>query len=137
MKQPSEAPTAQQAGNNMGWSGILCRIEVRCRPAGASQRHARRGTARVIALTFALSMAVFASACIKPLPEANSEDARLYIRRCGQCHRAYHPHSLSAAMWGVQVNMMEAKMRQYRLPPLTEKERDTIVSYLTRNADHQ
>ncbi len=39
-------------------------------------------------------------------------------------------------MWEVQVDMMEAKMRQYRVPPLTDQERDTILSYLTRNASH-
>jgi hypothetical protein len=31
---------------------------------------------------------------------------------------------------------MEAKIRQYRLPPLSDRERDTILSYLTRNASH-
>lgn len=38
-------------------------------------------------------------------------------------------------MWQVQVQMMEAKMQQYGVPPLTEQERQTILDYLTRNAE--
>jgi len=76
------------------------------------------------------------SACIRPLPEANTAAAQLYARRCGQCHHAYAPASLTATMWGIQVEMMKAKMRQTRIPPLTDQERDTILSYLTRNAEH-
>jgi mono/diheme cytochrome c family protein len=77
-----------------------------------------------------------AAGCDRPLPEQNTAAAQLYAHRCGQCHRAYAPGSLSAAMWQVQVQMMEAKMHQYRVPPLNDRERDTILSYLTRNAAH-
>ncbi|MGO9059440.1 MAG: hypothetical protein ACLQU2_18975 [Candidatus Binataceae bacterium] len=75
--------------------------------------------------------------CSKPLPEQNTAAEQLYAERCGQCHRAYGPGSLSAAMWEVQVQMMEAKMRQYGVPQLTDQERETILSYLTRNAERQ
>jgi len=44
-------------------------------------------------------MTLFAGACERPLPEANSAAAQLYARRCGQCHHAYAPASLTAAMW--------------------------------------
>ena len=81
-------------------------------------------------------MLLAVAGCNRPLPEQNTAAAQLYARRCGQCHRAYAPGSLSAAMWQVQVEMMEAKMRQYRVPPLNNQERDTILSYLTRNAAH-
>ncbi len=40
-------------------------------------------------------------------------------------------------MWQIQVQMMEAKMLQNRVRPLTSDERDTILSYLTRNAEHE
>ena len=83
-----------------------------------------------------LLVTLFAGGCERPLPEANSAAAQLYARRCGQCHHAYAPASLTTAMWRIQVEMMEAKMRQTRLPPLTDQERDTILSYLTRNAEH-
>ena len=81
-------------------------------------------------------MVLAVAGCDRPLPEQNTAAARLYASRCGQCHHAYAPGSLSAAMWQVQVQMMEAKMLQYRVPPLTYQERDTILSYLTRNAEH-
>jgi len=74
------------------------------------------------------------SGCNRSLPEQNTVVAQLYVRRCGECHRTYPPGSLSAAMWQIQVQMMEAKMQEYRVPPLTDQERDTILSYLTRNA---
>lgn len=99
--------------------------------SGESNRRTRTGLA--MALLFVTSLA---SACKQPLPEANTAAAELYARRCGQCHHAYAPMSLTAAMWGIQVEMMEAKMRQSHLPPLTDQERDTILSYLTRNAEH-
>jgi mono/diheme cytochrome c family protein len=81
-------------------------------------------------------MSLAVAGCNQPLPEQNTAAAQLYASRCGQCHRAYSPASLSAAMWQVQVQLMEAKMLQYRVPPLTNHERDTILSYLTRNAAH-
>jgi hypothetical protein len=39
-------------------------------------------------------------------------------------------------MWQVQVQMMEDKMRQFGVPPLTDQERESILGYLTRNAEH-
>lgn len=72
--------------------------------------------------------------CNQPLPEQNTAPAHLYATRCGQCHRAYSPKSLTPAMWQIQLELMQAKMRQYRVPPLTGQERDTIMSYLSRNA---
>ena len=81
-------------------------------------------------------MLLAVAGCNRPLPEQNSAPAQLYASRCGQCHSAYAPGSLSAAMWQVQVQMMEVKMQQYRVPPLTNEERDTILNYLARNAAH-
>jgi mono/diheme cytochrome c family protein len=80
--------------------------------------------------------ALAAAGCHRPLPEQNTAAARLYARRCGQCHTAYAPGSLTAAMWQVQIDVMETKMRQYSVAPLTGQERDAILSYLTRNAAH-
>jgi hypothetical protein len=83
-----------------------------------------------------LLVTLCACACERPLPEANTAAAQLYARRCGQCHHAYAPASLTAAMWRIQLDMMESKMRQNRVAPLTGQERDTILGYLTRNAEH-
>jgi mono/diheme cytochrome c family protein len=82
-------------------------------------------------------IAAVGAGCNQPLPEDHTEAAQLYASRCGQCHRAYAPGSLPAAMWEVQVQMMDAKMRQLNVPPLTDQERQTILSYLARNAAHE
>jgi len=86
----------------------------------------------VLVLLFAV---VDIAGCSQPLPEQNTAAEQLYAKRCGGCHRAYGPGSLSAAMWEVQVQVMEAKMHQYGVPALTDQERATILSYLTRNAE--
>ncbi len=72
--------------------------------------------------------------CRQNLPDAQSYAARLYVARCGQCHTAYSPRSLTGAMWEVQVEMMDARMRQAGLPALSEEEKRAILSYLKKNA---
>jgi len=68
-----------------------------------------------------------------PLPEHGSYAARLYATRCGSCHSAYNPRSMTAAMWQVQMQAMEPRMAEAGRP-LSEAERRTIIEYLTRNA---
>ncbi len=41
---------------------------------------------------------------------------------------------MTSAMWAVQVDAMQVKMRQSGVPPLTDDQRQTILDYLTRNA---
>ena len=50
------------------------------------------------------------------------------------CHRAYDPRSLTGAMWQTQVELMDTKIRQARVAPLTGDQRRIILDYLTRNA---
>lgn len=88
-----------------------------------------------IAMVAALAM--FVAGCEGPLPEKDSFAAQLYAARCDGCHHAYNPHRMTAAMWEVQVGMMEPKMREAGLPPLTPEERKTILDYLQRNAGQQ
>ena len=75
--------------------------------------------------------------CRQQLPEAETDAGRLYAQQCGQCHSAYNPHSMTAAMWAVEVPKMEDKMRQARLPALDAPQRQTIMEYLQRNAGTQ
>jgi hypothetical protein len=86
-------------------------------------------TLSAIALLFALS-----GCARKALPDQGSPDAQLYVARCGQCHAPYNPHTMTAAMWRAQVPMMEDKMRQASLPPLSDNDREQILDYLTANA---
>ncbi len=82
------------------------------------------------------AMALAMAGCNRPLPEQNTAAAHLYASRCGQCHRPYWPGSLTTAMWQIQLELMQARMQQKGVPPLTGKERDMIMSYLARNAAH-
>jgi cytochrome c2 len=78
---------------------------------------------------------IFLAAChARPLPEADSDAARTYVERCGRCHRAYDPRSMTGAMWETQVELMDTKIRQAGMEPLTADQRHTILDYLTRNA---
>lgn len=81
---------------------------------------------------------VLVSGC-KPakLPDAGSPAAQLYVSKCGNCHAAYNPHEMTAAMWETQVPMMEVKMQSAGMPTLTSDEREAILEYLKRNAGTQ
>jgi hypothetical protein len=92
------------------------------------------GTRLATALVITLSL-VFAGCQSGQLPDEQSYAGQLYIKRCGQCHVAYKPRSLTAAMWQVQVDAMGPKMTQAGMRPLTPAERATILDYLKRNAD--
>jgi hypothetical protein len=73
----------------------------------------------------------------QPLPEQDSYAGQLYARQCGQCHSPYNPHSMTAAMWEIEVPKMEDKMRQAGLPTLEAAQKQSILEYLTRNAGQQ
>ena len=91
---------------------------------------------RIAGLALLLILSI--SACgPRPLPELDSEGAQTYVRRCGTCHAAYDPRSLTRAMWQVQVDAMQTKIRDAGAPPLSDHERQVILDYLTRNAGHE
>ena len=85
-------------------------------------------TARVLIVA-----AVLAAGCANPLPEAGSEAAMLYTRRCGGCHRLYRPELLTGPMWQAMVERMQIEMRR-RGMQLSSSDRDAILAYLERNA---
>ena len=94
----------------------------------------RAGLAVVLAAVTAAVVIVLGACHARALPEAGSDAARTYVERCGQCHRAYDPRSMTGAMWQTQVELMDTKIRQAGIAPLTADQRRTILDYLTRNA---
>jgi mono/diheme cytochrome c family protein len=86
--------------------------------------------AALLALVLALTLA----ACEKPLPELGSASEQLYAAKCGSCHGAYNPHSLTAPMWQVQMDAMQVKIAAAGQRPLTSEEQSEILTYLQRNA---
>ena len=97
----------------------------------------RVGSAVVLAAVTAAAVIYLAACHPRPLPEAGSEAAHTYVARCGRCHRAYDPRSMTGAMWQTQVELMDTKIRQAGMEPLTGDQRETILDYLTRNAGTQ
>ncbi|HXR25123.1 MAG TPA: hypothetical protein VN742_07160 [Candidatus Binataceae bacterium] len=75
--------------------------------------------------------------CGRALPEESGPAAQLYTARCGSCHQAYAPRSLTAAMWEIQVSAMQARIAAAGQAPLSPEEQRTILDYLRRNAGGQ
>ena len=82
--------------------------------------------ARIVMVLITVAVA----ACTPSLPDPQSAGAEVYAVRCGSCHTAYAPGTLTAAMWDVQIERMQPIMRHRGVNPLTEQERYLITSYL-------
>ena len=100
---------------------------------------ADRGAARraYIPLRALVPLALAVTSCQRALPEPGSAAAKLYQERCGSCHRAYAPGSLTTTMWETQIVAMEPKIAEAGQPPLTAAEERAILDYLKRNAGGQ
>jgi len=92
---------------------------------------------RLISVTLLGAALLFASCQTRKLPDEGSDAAQLYLRKCGQCHQAYNPSQMTTAMWATQVDLMQERMKQTGLAPLTPAERKTILDYLSSNAGKQ
>ena len=68
------------------------------------------------------------------LPQAESESAQLYMQRCGACHAAAHPGRHPYTQWQAVISMMETRMSEYGMAPLSEADRNTILTYLEENS---
>ena len=100
-----------------------------CRqPLSARRNRFRLG---VIAAT---ALLILAGCAPKPLPEDGTATEQLYVHRCGVCHRAYAPSTLTPAMWQLQVDAMELKISAAGLPPLTPDDKQAILAYLERHS---
>lgn len=87
-----------------------------------------------LALLAAGAACLLLASCSKPLPEADSPDAKLYAARCGTCHVAYQPGTLTPHMWQIQVDRMDQKYRAAGTQPPTGAEKEQLMAYLTRHA---
>jgi len=100
------------------------------------QRPKPATTLRAAALALSAT-ALALPGCARPLPEAGSPAAQLYVERCGGCHQAYDPRSLTPSMWGLQLLAMRSKIAEAGQTPLTPEEERAILGYLKRNAGQQ
>jgi hypothetical protein len=100
-------------------------------PLRVSARRGRRWPHAAIAI---VAIAAAIAGCTRPLPEQGSVSERVYVDRCGSCHRPYQPHSMTATMWQAQVAAMREKIAAAGMPPLTPEQEREVLDYLRRNA---
>ena len=77
---------------------------------------------------------LLAVGCGGQLPEPESPGAQVYARRCGECHRAYAPPSMTWPMWQYQLGRMHLLFTQLGRPWLAPDEERLITDYIQRHA---
>ncbi len=80
-----------------------------------------------------VASAVLAVGCAS-LPEPESPGAQAFQRRCGECHRAYAPGSMTWPMWQYQLDRMHLLLTQLHRPWLSSEEEALVTDYLKRHA---
>ncbi len=67
------------------------------------------------------------------LPEAGTQDAELYMKKCTVCHSWPHPARHTKVEWNHYLALMESNMREKGIPFSVDEKR-IIKSYLYRNS---
>jgi len=68
------------------------------------------------------------------LPDAQTEEALVYIEQCGSCHAVPHPQRLSAAAWEDLVVVMDKRREEREYQALTKAQREKLMTYLIEHA---
>jgi hypothetical protein len=71
---------------------------------------------------------------VTPIPNAGSSAAQVYAARCSTCHVLPHPARLTYLGWVQLLPLMERRMAERGMAPLSEGERNQILAYLKANA---
>lgn len=58
----------------------------------------------------------------------------LFEGRCQMCHQLPEPGMLKPAQWKLLLNVMQQRMQQAGVPPLTEDETKRLLEYLSARA---
>ncbi|HSV05720.1 MAG TPA: hypothetical protein VLI07_04365 [Candidatus Binatus sp.] len=91
----------------------------------------RRRVVRGALVAFVVTLA---AGCEPALPDPDSQGATVLRERCGGCHRIYAPGSMTAEMWGVQVEQMRDQFARRGIPWLTTEEEGALRAYLSAHA---
>ena len=67
-------------------------------------------------------------------PESGTEQAVLYMTKCGECHAAPLPGIHTAKQWPGVVQRMQFRMTSKAMPSLNKQEMVIIVGYLQKHA---
>lgn len=87
---------------------------------------------RLLVLTVLL-----AAACAAELPEPDSVGATLLRERCGGCHAAPAPRSMTIVMWEMQIDRKRALFAREGLAWFTPGEAAALRAYLRAHAGTQ
>jgi len=68
------------------------------------------------------------------LPDMDSAAAQTFVSRCSACHAVPHPGRHSYQGWLYLVPVMEQRMAERGMLPLTTEDREVILVYLQENA---
>ncbi len=69
---------------------------------------------------------------LTPIPDSESPEARVYQARCGVCHSLPHPKRLTFEQWENMLSVMEKRIAEKNMKPLTPEEKEKILAYLKR-----
>lgn len=68
------------------------------------------------------------------VPEPDSPGAALFQQTCSQCHALPDPKQHTASEWPAVVERMRKNMEVMGKPVILDKQRNEIVSYLSRHS---
>lgn len=69
-----------------------------------------------------------------PIPDAESAAARLYVEKCSVCHAAAHPKRHTYDEWQHMMTLMEQRIAERDMDPLSMEDKEQILNYLKENA---
>ena len=68
------------------------------------------------------------------IPDKNSDEAKMYQNKCGICHAVPHPRRHTKLQWEHTLSLMELRMKEKKMPELTEEENNLIRMYIAKNS---
>jgi len=71
---------------------------------------------------------------ITPIPDSNSDAAKVYTQHCGSCHAVPHPMRLSYASWQNILFLMDKRIAERGMPKIIAENKKQILSYLESHA---
>ncbi len=69
-----------------------------------------------------------------PIPEPDSDTARLYREKCGMCHAVPHPKRHTYEQWQHMLSVMERHAERGGMVLLTDEEKRMLLDYLKRHS---
>jgi cytochrome c5 len=90
---------------------------------------------KLIAVLFAVILVAASCAARQtPIPNAESEGAKLFASRCSRCHSLPHPKRHSFAEWEWIVARMEGRIANGLKTAMAEDKKAEILKYLKENS---